>query len=195
MSSADLERVGQVVAKSKAVMHDIAHIRPVMTGTVGSSPEIYEWIDKEKGSGQVIAFSGSARRSDYTVKKIRGERVLAVVGNSYTLTRESLTIHFEFGWPDASREAFILPCQGEGMSVVSSTSWLDEASQPDERSLRFVNGAPGTHVIECSRSIGTPTVSADKEIVQKTEIVESSGKHRIVIETRSPRTDIRITGK
>jgi hypothetical protein len=195
MNEAELARVGKAVAKSREVMYDIAHVRPVVTGGVGGSPEIYEWIDKKTASGQVIAFSGSALATQYNITNVPQEKILAVLNNAYSSRSSSLTLQFEFGWPEASREAFVLSNRGKGMSIVSSSSWIDGAEIVGDKTLRFTNGAPGKHVVLWNSVLGLPTVTADKEIAQRIQRVKKAGTVTIEIETRTPFTHIQITGQ
>ena len=194
MTKEELERVGKTVRKSKAVMHDIAHIRPTVTGTVGSSPEIYEWVNKEKMSGQVVGFSGSARVTNYAVRNIRPASLLAVLNNAFTVRGDSLVLRLEFGWPEASREAFILPNGGAGMSIVSSTSWIDEAEIIGDRTLRFIVGAPGTHRVRWNARNGAPMVTTNPQSQASIRRQASGKEYSIEVVTLNAATRVEIRG-
>lgn len=67
---------------------------------------------------------------------------LAVLNNGYTLKGDSLMLHFQFLMPDATREAFILPSNGSGISIVPSTSWLGKVQLSAGEMFSFTVGAP-----------------------------------------------------
>jgi hypothetical protein len=146
--------IGRTVEKCKRILPFIAGTIPEVIGRVGSSPEIYTQMNREKGAGQVIAFSGSALTCRHSIP-IDAEKVLGVLNNAYQMEDEVLTLTFNFPMPESTREAFILPGQGCGISVRSSTCWLDELSFEDG-TLRYVNGAPGEQVIHWDVKNGKP---------------------------------------
>jgi hypothetical protein len=97
-----------------------------ITGRVGASPEIYAQINREEAWGQVIAFSGSVMKHHYETE-LNGRNFLCALNHSYTQNKDSFSLPFEFLSPEDSRECFILSNKGTGISVLSSTGWIDQA--------------------------------------------------------------------
>ena len=192
MNKDDLERVGKLVSKSKRVLSDISGSRPVVTGSVGGSPEIYECVNKQNAAGQIVGFSGSALTYDHVVAEVRRGNLLAVLNNAYSTKSDSLVIHFVFGWPETSREAFLIPNEGKGISIISSTSWIDDARIVEGNSLVFVNGAPGSHVVEWRPQLGSPDVTASQEISYDVRKRGVTGTYEITITSKLPFTEIKL---
>ncbi len=157
----DVERlsVGQIVAKSKRVLPYIKDCVPEVIGRIGGTPEIYTQVNHSAGAGQVIAFSGSAAEYTHCVP-LECNKVLGVLNNAFTLNDNELVLHFEFPMPDATREAFIIPNLGSGVSMISSTSWIDDLTF-DNTIMTYVSGAPGKQVILWDKKYGVPQRNED----------------------------------
>jgi hypothetical protein len=194
IDSADLDRTGRLVALSKRVLRDVAALPPTVSGGVGASPEIYELVDREKAVGQVIAFSGSALHADYVIPGVRTSNLLAVLRNAYAIRNDSLLLPLTFPMPEASREAFILPNGGSGISVTSSTSWIEDVRLMGSDTLIIVPGAAGTHLIEWDPRLGTPDVKPGNQIQQVVVPGPAGGPFRITVTSARPRMEITITG-
>lgn len=190
MGEADLERTGNAVALSKRVLRDVAGLEPRVTGTVGGAPEIYELVDREKAVGQIIGFSSTALNTEVMIAGFRTARMLAVVRNAYETRHDTLIVPFLFPMPEASREAFVLPNGGSGITIASSSSWLQSAELRAKDTLLFVPGAAGEHVIEWNPELGPPTVEADQSVRHSI-----SGSFRITITSTRPGVEIRISGR
>ena len=164
MKEEDRLRVGQLVNKAKRVLPYITMTEPHVFGKVGASPEIYSIINQEKSAGQVIAFSGQAMQFKHRVT-VNSDNFLAVLNHAYILDGDSLDFKFEFTMPDDTREAFILTNEGKGISIVSSTSWLDNIELSQNKQLEYVAGAPGIQVIYWQKNLGKPEVKAPSSAV------------------------------
>jgi len=193
MTEQERLRVGKLVNKIKQVENKSMEIRPKVTGVVGSSPEIYEYVNKEEGIGKIIAFSGSALKYDYTIPEINSQKILGVLNNSYSLSNDELTINFEFYSADIAREAIVLPNNAVGISVISSTSWLDNIELNKNNSLIITNGAAGIHVIKWANKYGMPKVTADKEIESNVDSTDSEFIF-LTIKTFEGLTSVTISG-
>lgn len=189
MKERERQWVGAHVAKSKRVLPFVADVRPDIIGRVGASPEIYTQVNREHSAGQVIAFSGSALNYRHTVK-INPNRFLGVLNHSYALSDSSLVFNFDFPMPDATREAFILPNNGTGISILSSTCCLDDIKLT-ESELSYKTGASGTQLIQWPIAFGQPTVEAPESVKFMATIASDSFYH-IKITTES---DVLVTLK
>jgi len=189
MTDKERNRVGNLVNSIKRVESESMAIRPKVTGVVGSSPEIYEFVNFEKALGKVIAFSSSAIKKEYVLHSIAGNNLLALLNNSYSLSEDELTIHFEFYSAETSRNIILLPNKFSNFSIISSTSWLDNANVLSETSFEFINGAVGLHKIRWEKGIGKPIISSDKPI--KVEFIKSNNDYFIInIETEQEFTNV-----
>ncbi|NJO69054.1 MAG: hypothetical protein HC830_06990 [Bacteroidetes bacterium] len=145
MSHPQRLRAGEMLAKSKRVLPYITALPMEVKGKIGSSPEIYTHVNREKGAGQVIAFSGSAINYTHTVE-LNTDSCLAVLNHAYKFNRNTLEIPFQFTTPDASREAFIIPNHGRNISIIESSAWLRNVSL-NGNSLVIEAGVDGESVI------------------------------------------------
>jgi len=194
MKQEDRLRVGKLVNKIKRVENDAVNVRPVITGKVGSSPEIYEYVNKEKSSGKIIAFSGSALKYDYSVAGIDPKNLLGVLNNSYRVSDDSLLLELDFYFPEDSKEAILLNNNDVAISIIESTSWLENIELDKENKLLFINGAPGIHIIKWAKKLGEPRIEYDKNIESK--IDASDDKYLIItIKTIEEFTSITLEGK
>ena len=159
MSSDQRQRVGKTIGKAKRIMDDIRYTQTQHIGEVGDSPEIYTTVNQEKASGKVIAFSGSALNYKHRVK-INPDSLLGVINNAYQLSGNYLEIPFQFPASLTSREAFILSNQGTGISVISSSCWLDNIKL-ENKTLQIVTGDAGTTRIKWPDSLSKPDIKGE----------------------------------
>jgi hypothetical protein len=117
-------RVGRLVQKSKLVLPYIVHLPLEVSGIVGSSPEIYTHVNREKAAGHVIAFSGSPCNAPVNVY-INSENCLGVLNHAYSIDSGTIRLPFQFDRPDDTNEAFILSNNGNGIGIESSSGWID----------------------------------------------------------------------
>lgn len=145
MSQPQRLRAGEMLAKSKRVLPYISALPMEVKGKIGSSPEIYTHVNRSKGAGQVIAFSGSAINFTHKVE-LNTDSCVAVLNHAYKMEGNIIEIPFQFTTPDASREAFIIPNNGTGISIRESSAWLKNVTLNDN-SLEIEAGATGELVL------------------------------------------------
>ncbi len=182
------EWIGAQVAKAKRVLPDLTGVMPNVLGRVGDSPEIYELINEETGAGMVIGFSGSAMNYEHQAA-VPAESVLGVLNHAYSIQNNEISIPFDFPMPESTREAFIIPNQDAGVTIQSSTCWLDELSWKDDR-LTWQTGAAGKQMIKWDKSAGTPSWEADSSI--KITMEEKGSAYYISVVSSHPE-EITIT--
>ncbi len=187
--------VGKMVSKLKLVEEEITGVKPIITGRVGSSPEVYEFVDKIKSVGKVISFSGSALKKDYVVKDINIRNLLGVLNNSYLTAENKLNIQFEYRMPDDTKEAFVLTNDGQGIGIVSSTSWLEMVELKDANTMAFTNGAPGEHIVLWTKEKGKPSIDSNKPIVVLISEPDNSSYYEIEIKTEKSLTHIILSSE
>ena len=163
---------GKQVLKSKQVLPHINDELLEVTGRIGSTPEIYAQINKDDSWGQVIAFSGSAIKHNFKAS-INPGKFLCALNHSYVLNDNYLSLPFEFLSPDDTRECFILSNKGIGVSVLSSSGWIDNAFLSDDR-LTLELGSESVLVVsvhssysfECSHSFKSTENDSSRQIIQ-----------------------------
>ena len=136
---------GDLLSKSKRVLPYITSLPMEVIGKIGSSPEIYTHINRSKGAGQVIAFSGSAINYMHEVE-LNSDSCLTVLNHAYRMSGKTLWLPFQFTTPDASREAFIIPSHGRNISIIESSAWLSNVIL-NGNSLAIEAGADGEAVL------------------------------------------------
>ncbi|MFQ5750935.1 MAG: alpha-galactosidase, partial [bacterium] len=182
MSFDDRERVGEVVKLFKKVAPTVVATRPRVTGLIGSSPEIYEFINPEKAEGSVIAFSGSALQMVYKTQRVNQKNLFCVLRNAYALTEDgSIDLTFLFPQPDATCEAFVLSNSQFAARIASSTCWLKSAQVTGGNSITYVNGAPGHQQVIWPKHLGKPNVYSSDPSSIRIQIKSIGGDYRIVI--------------
>jgi hypothetical protein len=174
--------VGHHVAKSKRVLNYITNTLPVIKGRVGASPEIYTQVNDNQAAGQVIAFSGQACKYEHIVN-LNPNQLLAVLNHAFTFEDNKLILPFEFSMPDATREAFLIPNQGSGISIVSSTSWLDDVRLMGENNLSYKVGAPGSQIVHWQKRKDKPMIESDQDISYDISEMETGIEIRIQVHT------------
>jgi hypothetical protein len=192
MKSEEREFVGKMVSKSKRLLPYLTEVKPEITGRVGGSPEIYTLVNKEAVAGQVIAFSGQALNYKHKLK-INTNRLLAVLNHAYQVSGEQLLLPFDFPMPDATREAFLMPNLGLDISIVSSSSWLDDVKLTDQPQLVYVCGAPGKQKILWHKNYGLPEISPQKGVDFQIEESEESNFYILFIESKEAGSEITIS--
>ena len=65
VSAAGVERIGKILQRYKHVREDITASDPVVTGAVGSSPEIHEKIFAPSGKGVIVLFATAGGKFTY----------------------------------------------------------------------------------------------------------------------------------
>lgn len=169
MNTEQRNRTGELVMKNKLVLPYIQRLPVEVSGSIGSSPEVYTQINSEEAAGQIIAFSGSACESKVSVY-LKSENCLGVLNHAYTLKNDSVHFSFQFNRSDDTREAFILPNQGRGIGIESSSGWIDGIElDATNNSLTITTGNSTDLVIRFPSSCYSFT-SSKENLVQTDEV-------------------------
>jgi hypothetical protein len=156
MSGEQRAFVGQQVRKSKIVLPYIAETEPNVIGMVGDSPELYSIINSEKAAGQIISFSDEP--SDYSFKQnLNTSELLAVLNNPYNAEEDLLQMDLIYENKESTSAIFVLPNEGTGISIVSSTSVISDAHSDGKQLSYKVDGA-GTQLIRWPSELDEPNV-------------------------------------
>jgi hypothetical protein len=160
MSGEQRAFVGQQVRQSKRVLPYISESLPVVVGKVGDSPEIYAIINREKGAGQIISFSEEP--SDYRFEQnLNTSQLLAVLNNPYDAREDLLQMDLIYAKKESTSAIFVLPNEGTGISIVSSTVSISDARSDGNQLSYQVDGA-GTQLIRWALELGEPVLK-DKD--------------------------------
>jgi hypothetical protein len=157
LSDEQLERAGSLVSKSRRVLPFLKDVPMEISGPVGSAPEIYSRVNFGSGAGQVVAFSAKPL---HHLQKIpmQSDQVLALVNHSYRIENDTIYLPFTFTMVDDTREAFIIPNQGSGIHISSSTAWIDDIQWNDGQ-LTLMPGSEGIVKVEWEKRNGTPKIT------------------------------------
>lgn len=170
LTDEQLERAGRLVGKSKRVLPFLTETTTEVSGPVGAAPEVYARVNNKIGAGQVIAFSGQPLHDLHKIP-LKGERVLGVLNHAYYIENDTLYLPFTFSMVDDTREAFMMPNHGSGISILSSTTWIDDVQYVDKQ-LTIKPGAEGKIVLVWDERNGQPNVSG----VDKRYTINRKGK-------------------
>jgi len=152
--------VGRQVSQSKRVLPYISETEPTIIGNVGDSPEVYSIINSEKGAGQIISFSEEA--SKYHLEgHLKTSALLAVLNNPYIASNDLLQMDLVFSKRESASAIFVLPNEGSGISIVSSTSAVSDA-QSDGKQLSYQVEGPGTQLVRWPLELGEPIIKDKK---------------------------------
>jgi len=195
MAPEERKRVGNRVREVQKVEEKIANVYPTIVGRVGSSPEIYEFIDKKNSIGKVIAFSGSAIQYNHLISGVNSSEILGILQNSYSVTSNKLNLHFDFYSPDDSKIAIMLPNNGSGISILSSTSWLQDIKLTQNNTLEYHSGAVGEQKIIWPKRLGMPVISGNMEIVSNVLLDSNREQFIIMVSCIHINTVVRIKSK
>ncbi len=161
-------RVKNSVDKSKLILPYVAglktqRINPSTNQQISTSL-IFELINYKKPAGQIIAFSNNPMIYEWqNSTDLNGDSLLCILNNAYECIENKLTINFNFPASDVSRDAFIIPNLGSGISIISSTSWLDNATISNNQ-LKYTSGTEGTQIIRWPLKLGLPSVKSDNTV-------------------------------
>lgn len=191
MSAPERQRAGEIIGAAKRVLPTVAGVRPTLTGSVGSTPEIYTYVDPETATGQIIGFTGAAVTYEHVVSGINTGNLLAVLRNAYTADSSRVVLPFYFLMPFSSREAFLVSNEGNGISITASTSWLKDARITPEGTLTFENGAPGRHEVRWPTALGEPSVQPAGTVRARTNATPDA--YMITIQTLQPNTTVTVS--
>jgi hypothetical protein len=178
MNATERKWIGEQVKQSKKVLPYLVDVNPKVTGVVGDSPEIYSIVNDNEAAGQIIAFSAEPVNKEVMVELNPG-KMLVVLNNSYSLINNQLTVPFSFKEKESSSAVIILPNNGNGISMVSSTSEILDA-KTDDGKLFYLVAKPGTQTILVNKKHGKPNVSCFKKVDFKINEENSNFKLEIV---------------
>ena len=148
--------VGQQVRQSKRVLPYIAETEPTINGRVGDSPEIYSIINSEKAAGQIISFSEEP--SVYSFEQnLNTSELLVVLNNPYDAEEDLLQMDLIYENKESTSAIFVLPNEGTGISIVSSTSALSDAHS-DGKQLSYQVDRAGTQLIRWPLELDEPNI-------------------------------------
>ena len=148
--------VGRQVRQSKRILPYISETEPTIIGKVGDSPEIYSIINQEKGAGQIISFSEEP--TDFSFRQnLNTSELLAVLNNPYDAGEDLLQMDLIYEKKESTSAIFVLPNEGNGISIVSSTSAISDALSDGKQLSYQVDGA-GTQLIRWAHELGDPIV-------------------------------------
>lgn len=179
LSDQQLERAGSLVSKSRRVLPYLKDVPMEVSGPVGSAPEIYARVNGESGAGQVVAFSSKPLHHLQKIPML-SEQVLAVLNHAYQIENDTIYLPFTFTMVDDTREAFIIPNQGAGISILTSTTWLDDVQYVDSQ-LTIKPGAEGKILLVWDEKNGVPKVSG---IDNRYKIIRKQKKYLIEMVVR-----------
>lgn len=89
---------------------------------------------------------------------LSGDRVLGILNHAYRIENDTIYLPFTFSMVDDTREAFIIPNQGRGISVVSATTWINDV-QIEENQLTLRPGSEGTIIVNWNEAYRIPVVT------------------------------------
>ncbi len=195
LTSEERDKIGEVIKIYKRVARTVVSTRPIVSGNIGSSPEIYEYLDPEKSEGQVIAFSGSALKTSYHTQPLNTEKFFCVLRNAFKLEENgSINLPLFFPQPDATCAAFIISAHFP-VRIKSSTCWLKSAEVTGDKSFVFVNGAPGKQYIIWPEILGEPRVITNDKENTKTQIKHIRNEYQILIQELIPDIKVIVSSK
>jgi hypothetical protein len=181
--------IGSKVAKSKWVLPYLCDIHTDIIGKVGDSPEIYTQLNNEKGAGQIIGFSSKTLAYKHSVNINKG-RILAVLNHPYEIINDVLHLEFQFSEGPSTKEAFVIPNEEVGVSIISSTCAIDHAQwQNEELSYMVMN--PGIQEILWDKKCGKPMIIKSPGLAFT--LIESDDYYKITINVKS--NDLQIVLK
>ena len=164
MDSIQRQRVGRTISLSKKILPYFAHLPLQVHGNAGSSPEWYLHVDAASAAGQLIAFSSIALETNISLPMNRVNS-LAILRHAYSWKKDSLQLPLQFVKPDDSREVFMLPNDGTGIGIETSSGWLEDVQlNTINRNLSISAGADGDLLIRFPVSIGLIYGQSKKEL-------------------------------
>jgi len=162
MEAVDRISVREILRNYRRVANSVVSSRPKVTGVIGGSPEIYEFIDSTNAQGQLIAFSGSILKHTYYTEAVNRNRFFGIIGHAYQRLEDNrVKFDFVFTEPDAVRGCFILGNNSSGIRLEKSTCWLKNIVLKSQTTLLMQNGAPGKMTVHAPQTRQVPLVRVD----------------------------------
>jgi len=194
MKPEDRRRVGEEIRLFKRVAPVTVATPPRVIGSVGASPEIYEFLPPHRATGMVVAFSGKALKMNYQTAPVLRTHFFCVLRNAYKLAENNrIQLPLLLPQPDATCEAFILENPFRTYRIESSSCWLRDARAESAGSFWFVNGAPGEQTVFWPAALGFPQVAVEGGVVSTA--VRHAGDHYLVrLEEKTAGIRVRVFG-
>lgn len=178
-SKEERDYIKEKIFKSKRVLDDIIEVEPEVFGKVGDSPEIYIQLNREIGSGQIIAFSEGA--FNYNLKTpLITNKVLAVLDEPYRLARNVLTMDLIFNEKPSSLSVFVIPNNGRNVTIVSSTSPIVDVNLSGSK-LEYRISKPGKQLIRFKNISGKPAVCINKGVDCAIRFIDDEAEYEMEI--------------
>jgi len=189
MNETDRKWAGNQVKQSKKVLPFLVNVNPTVEGKVGDSPEIYSIVNSRESAGQVIVFSEEPVNTEINTE-IMPEKMLAALNSKYSIENKFLKIPVDLQEKESSVAIIILPNDGTGVSIVSSTSEISSAELVNGE-LNYMVQSPGEQRIIWDKKNGKPVVK-EKEGIEF-RINEMDDHFEIAANEINPRIPIVIT--
>jgi len=187
MKPEERQWIGEQVKQSKKVLPYLVDVNPKVTGVVGDSPEIYEIVNKEEAAGQVITFTAKPTKRELNVE-LDTEKLLVALNNQYSIINNQLKLPLNLEEKESSVAVIIIPNEGNGVSIVSSTSAITDANVHDK--LAYTVSDVGTQTILTDKKLGEPTAGSLKKI--DSEIKEKDSVYELEVKTKEPDCEVII---
>jgi len=165
MSEEERLFVGKRVRQSKALLPYLSDLPPRLLGKVGDSPEVYTQVHEKEAAGQIVAFAATPCRFRHVVK-IDPDRLLAVLHHAYRVHREGLVLDLELDGEASTALALLIPNQGKGVHIVSSTTALEDISFTGD-ALCYTVGGEGRQELVWGESKPCPRLQSDSWVKMK----------------------------
>jgi hypothetical protein len=162
MSEQQRTLVGRKVGQSKRILPYIAETEPSIVGKVGDSPEIYAIINREKAAGQIISFSEEPASFSFE-QPLNTSELLAVLNNPYDAGGDLLQMDLMYEKNESTSAIFVLPNEGSGVTMVSSTSAITDAQLAGTQ-LTYEIDKAGMQIIRWPSGLGEPKLEDNESV-------------------------------
>jgi hypothetical protein len=180
MNPVERKWIGEQVKQSKKVLPYLVDVNPQVTGTVGNSPEIYKIVNSDKAAGQIIAFSADPASTEVTAE-LKPENMLVALNNPYSLVKDQLVLPLNLKEKESSVAIIVLPNEGNGVSIVSSSSEIIDA-EINKKKLVYKVAKPGMQTIITDKNLGKPKVSCLKKM--EFELKQKDNQYSLSVVTK-----------
>ena len=162
----------------------------LVQGKVGDTLEIYTQVNSEQSAGQVFVFNQIPYAFEKKVK-VDSNKLLAVLDQPFHLISDTLSLNFENPKNWSSQAAFILPNEGESLSIQSSTCGLDQVHLTDG-ALEYQTKRDGQQTIKWPAKDGQPQVNSSEKVEYS---IEQDGQFFLIKVNTFEQTAVQINPK
>ncbi len=180
--------VGAEVAKVKRILPYLGEVNPQVIGSVGDSPEIYSLINSDKSAGLITVFSSEPISYQHSIS-VRSDNLLAGLNYPYELNHDQFSLNLNFDKANASHSIILLPNFGMGISILSTTTSIDQANISGQ-GLNYHTSDPGQQIIQWSKQWGKPELEPINGITW--ELLENDKDYLLKVTSREPDQLIQI---